>query len=144
MAMRHKAMLVSGVLVCAGLLTGCGEEKGLKGHSEPLKAIGRAELWVTRLQEMMASPDYSSDREPTLGRVTTIVTAELPYALSESKLKDAALREQVAPKLAELQQTFQQQVHEPAFADPMDLDAARAGVDECLGVVQQIKQILGG
>ena len=144
MAMRHKAMLVSGVLVCAGVLAGCGEEKDMKGHSQPRTAVARAELWVTRLQEMMASPDYSPDREPTLGRVTTIVTAELPYALSESKLKDAALREQVAPKLAELQQTFQQQVHEPIFADPMDLDKARAGVDECLGVVRQIKEMLGG
>ena len=144
MAMRHKAILVSGMLVCAGLLTGCGKTKDLKGHSEPLTAVARAELWVNRLQEMTAKPDYSPDREPTLGRVTTIVTSELPYALSESKLKDAALREQVAPKLAELQQTFQQQVSDPIWQQPPDLDAARAGVDECLGVVQQIKQILGG
>jgi hypothetical protein len=142
--MRRKAILMVSVLGCAGFLTACSEDKAMKGHSEPQTAIARAELWVTRLQEMMAKPDYSPDREPTFGRVTTIVTAELPYALSESKLKDAALREQVAPKLAELQQTFQQHVSEPIWQQPPELDNARAGLDECLGVVRQIGQILGG
>jgi len=143
MTMRHKAVLVSSMLVCTGVVTGCSEEKGLKGHSQPQTAINRAELWVTRLQEAMARPDYSPDREPNLGRVTTIVTTELSYALGESKLKDAALRQQVAPKLAELQQTFQQEVSEPIWQDPPDLDQARAGLDECLGIVRQIKEILG-
>jgi len=125
------------------VLIGCGKGEDLKGYSEPLEAVNRAELWIGRLQGAMAQPDYTPVREMFLGRVQSIVEMELPYSL-EHKLKDASVKQQIQPHIEQLQKVFKEQVHEPVFADPLDLDKARAGVDECLGVVQQIKQILGG
>ena len=125
------------------ILVGCGKGANLKGYSEPLEAVNRAELWMGRLQGAMAQPDYTPVREMFLGRVQSIVEVELPYSLGR-KLKDASVKQEIQPHIEQLQKVFKEQVHEPAFADPMDLDRARAGLDECLGIVRQIKQILGG
>jgi len=142
MTSRYAAAMAIGSV---GWLTfvGCGKGADLKGYSQPLEAVNRAELWIGRLQGAMAQPDYTPVREMFLGRVESIVDVELPYSLGQ-KLKDASLKQQIDPHIEQLQSVFKEQVHEPLFADPMDLDQARAGVDECLGIVRQIKEILGG
>jgi len=125
------------------VLIGCGKGADLKGYSEPLEAVSRAELWIGRLQGAMAQPDYTPVQEMFLGRVQNIVEVELPYSLSR-KLRDASAKQQIQPHVERLQKVFTEQVYEPAFADPMNLDEARAGVEQCLAIVAEMKAILGG
>jgi hypothetical protein len=91
----------------------------------------------------MAAPDYSPVQEATLGMVQSIVEEDLPFSLGQ-KLKDESAKQQVMPMVEQLKTTFQQKLYEPVTQDPPDLPAARAGLEECMGIVAQMKEALGG
>ena len=68
---------------------------------------------------------------------------DLPFSLGE-KLKDGSAKQKVMPMVEQLKTTFQQSVYEPATQEAPDLSKARAGLEECMGIVAQMKEALGG
>ncbi|HUW83950.1 MAG TPA: hypothetical protein VMZ31_14290 [Phycisphaerae bacterium] len=129
--------------VGSAVLAGCGKGVDMAKYSAPLEVVKRAELWMGRLQEGMASSDYSPAMDATLGMVKSIVQQDMPFSLGD-KLKDEAAKQRVMPMLEKLQTTFEQSLYEPVTQTPPDLPTARAGLEECRGIVAQIKEALGG
>ena len=130
------------LVVLSAMMGGCGDEAHLKEYSEPMRVVNRAERYFTVLQDKLASPDYSPANEAGIAGTTELVNVVLPYSLTK-KLKDASARQQIAPKLDQLQQVFGEEVRRPIYADPPQLDRARTGVQQCLDIIGQMKGVLG-
>ena len=95
------------------------------------------------LQEKLTRDDYSPVQEPGVQRSSQLIQTNLEYSFG-AKLKDEQAKQRVAPKLDQLQQVFDEQVSTPIYASPPDLPKARAGVERCLGIVAEMKSVLGG
>ena len=142
--MRRLGLWVAGGCLAAAPLVGCGgDEARLKSHSDPLRAVQRTETSLLRLRETLTAADYSPVDEPVLATAANVIQTQLPYALGP-KLGDAALKQQVDPQFAQLQKVFQERVMDPLWAEQRNLEAGRAGVEECLKLVGQLKKTLGG
>jgi len=137
---KHKWLWLGAVF---GILAGGCESAELKAYSEPLQVVERAELGLTRLKDKLENPDYTPVDEPAIAQSTDEIRASMPYSLGK-KLKDEALKGELTPKMEQLQETFNKQVFDAVYADPRDLATARAGVDQCLAIVAEMKSILGG
>lgn len=140
--MRHRATWWIGV-ACVWSFVGCGDEAELKSYSEPLRVLNRTEKYLKVLQEKLARDDYSPVQEPGVQRSSQLIKTNLEYSFG-AKLEDEQAKERLAPKLQDLQKVFDEQVSTPIYADPPDLPKARAGVEQCLDIVAQMKSILGG
>ena len=141
--MRRRLHIVCVVGVGSAVLVGCGKNVDMTKYSAPLEVVKRAELWMGRLQEAMAASDYSPVQEATLGIVQSLVEQDLPFSLGE-KLQDDSVKQQIMPMLEQLKTTFQQSLYEPVTEEPPDLPKARAGLQECMDIVAQIKGAMGG
>lgn len=132
-------------LVCiAGLLVpACGGQKEqLKGLSRPARLADDAEFYLQGLKKKLAKPDYTPVDEPAIGMSYDLVHRTLPGVV-RTKVTDKAVRDPVLAKLEQLRKLFDEQVWQPVQDEPRDLAKASAGVDECLKLVRQIKQLLG-
>ena len=130
-------------LACVWSFVGCGGEAERKGYSEPLRVLNRTEKYLNVLQEKLTRDDYLPVQEPGVERSSQLIKTNLEYSLG-AKLKDEQAKQRVAPKLDQLQQVFDQQVSTPIYASPPDLPKARAGVEQCLAIVAEMKDMLGG
>lgn len=129
--------------VGSSVLTGCGKGVDMAKYSAPLEVVKRAEIWMGRLQERLAAPDYSPVQDATLGMVQSLATQDLAFSLG-GKLKDDAVKQQVMPMVERLKTTFEERLYAPVNQTPPDLPTARAGLEECMDIVAEIRAALGG
>jgi hypothetical protein len=140
---RRGLCILCVVGVGSAVLAGCGKDVDMASYSAPLEVVKRAEVWMGRLQEAMAAPDFSPVQNATLGMVRSLAEQDLLYSLG-SKLEDGSVKQQVMPMVEQLKTTFQQSVYEPVTQQPPDLPKARAGLEQCMDIVAQMKDALGG
>ena len=130
-----------GAAVC---LAGCGDDANLEDYSEPLRVVERTEFYLTGLKDKrLPLPDFDGNNDLALSFSGELVRLALPAAVG-SGIKDASRKEQALAKCEQLKQVFTEQVDTPARVDPPQVDKAIAGVEQCLAIVAEVKDILGG
>jgi len=141
---KRQLLAMCGVLGAAACLAGCGDDANLEDYSAPLRVVERTELYLTGLKDKkLPSPDFSPSNDLALSFSGELVRLTLPAAVADG-IKDASRKQQAADKCEQLKKVFDEQVDTPARADPPQIDKAVAGVEQCLAIVAEVKDMLGG
>jgi hypothetical protein len=135
------AVVALGTTFC---LVGCGDDAGLEDYSAPLKVVKRVEIYLTGLKDKkLPSPDFSPSNDLALSYSGELIRVVLPAAMAGG-IKDASRKQQAADKCEQLKQIFDEQVDEPARASPPQIEKAVAGVEQCLTLTGELRDLLGG
>lgn len=132
------------VLGAAFCLAGCGDDADLEDYSAPLKVVERTERYLTGLKDKkLPSPDFSPSNDLVLSYSSELIRVVLPAAMAGG-VKDASRKQQAAEKCEQLKQVFAEQVDTPARTSPPQIEKAIAGVEQCLTLTGELRDLLGG
>ena len=135
---------VLAVLVAVGWLGACGDDSNLRGYSQPLRVVERTVFYLeTARDRHLSREDYQVSNDPSISGARDNIKIAFPSAVRKH-VKDAAVREQVLAKLKQLDDVFEQRVWATASSSPADRQEASDGCDECLRILGEVKQLLGG
>jgi len=135
---------VLAVLVAGAWLGACGDDSSLRGYSQPLRVVERTVFYLESLRDRhLLREDYQISNDPSISGARDTIRITFPSAIRKH-VRDAAVREQVLAKLQQLDDVFEQRVWLPASRSPADRQEASDGCDQCLRIVGEVKQLLGG
>ncbi len=142
--MIRQLLVMCGLLGAAACLAGCGDDANLEDYSAPLRVVERTEFYLTGLKDKrLPSPDFDGNNSLALSFSGELIRLTLPAAV-DSGIKDASRKQQAADKCEQLKKLFDEQVDAPARESPPQIDKAVAGVEQCLAIVAEVKDMLGG
>ena len=134
--------------LCVGLafgmaLVGCKKSEEQIIASRPLKRVQQLEGALVALQNHLGEPNYGRANDPAISAAEQALTVYLPIFINEG-VPDESLKQEALAKLEELNKVFTDKVLGPVDGKPQDLAKGAEGVDECLLLVAELEDLLGG
>jgi len=134
--------------LCVGLafgmaLVGCKKSEEQIVASRPVKEVGKLEGALVALQDHLGQPNYSRANDPAISAAEQAIAVYLPIYIKEG-VPDESLKQELLVKVAELNKVFTDKVLGSVDGKPQDLAKGVEGVDECLSLLTDLKDLLGG
>lgn len=126
-------------VLCA---TSCGCQQSSTERSAPEFVFDQTKV-ALRLARQHFEKGYVAlnEEDATYGNAGAQVNVFMARVVS-GRVKDAAKRKRLAPKLAELKKVWAEQVAANVEKPEPDFQAGIAGIDQCIKIIEQMEAIL--
>jgi len=133
--------------LCVGLVigmawVGCEKSQEKVVASRPVKQVKQLEGALIALKNHLGEANYSRANDPAISAAQKAITEYLPMFINGASMDESVKQESLA-KVEQLDKVFTDRVLGPVDGRPPDLARGAEGVDECLVLVGDLKDLLG-